>query len=212
MTDEADTVRRLLEPHAESLPCGRSLDDVLEQATQGRADRLDDHQRNCPHCRAALIELSTLWQPVRALAAEPVQAPAALASRVTHRVEQLVHDVWYTMQITDLGTMRVAARIVARIARDAAQHVPGVQAVLGRSSFGRIVRSVERASFLHRHPNAAVGVLGRTAAVDLAVAVRYGQPVHVVAREVQDRVRQQLRDAIGLQAITVNVTIDDVLY
>jgi hypothetical protein len=37
----------------------------------------------------------------------------------------------------------------------------------------------------HRHPHAAVGVLGRTAVVDLAVAVTYNHPAHEVARDIQ---------------------------
>ena len=57
---------------------------------------------------------------------------------------------------------------------------------------------------------AAVGVLGRTAVVDLAVAVTYGDPVHEVARDIQQRVIATLRDQIGLQTVVVNVTIDDI--
>ncbi|CAN5796290.1 hypothetical protein BH18ACT7_BH18ACT7_03610 [soil metagenome] len=100
---------------------------------------------------------------------------------------------------------------MARIARDAARQVPGVRVALGRSTASRLVRLVERASFSHRHPDAAVGVLGRTAAVELAVAVQYGEPVHDIAREVQQRVILQLRESIGLESVTVSVTVDDVM-
>ena len=54
-------------------------------------------------------------------------------------------------------------------------------------------------------------MLGRTAVVDLAVAVTYGTPAHEVAREIQQHVIATLRDHIGLQAVAVNVTVDDVL-
>jgi len=54
-------------------------------------------------------------------------------------------------------------------------------------------------------------VLGRTAVVDLAVAVSYGDPVHQIARDVQRHVIAALRDQAGLRNVTVNVTVDDIL-
>jgi uncharacterized alkaline shock family protein YloU len=70
---------------------------------------------------------------------------------------------------------------------------------------------VERATLRHRHPNAAVGVLGRTAVVDLAIAVQYGDRVDAVARAVQRRAVAELRRKVGLRDVTVNVTVDDVI-
>jgi uncharacterized alkaline shock family protein YloU len=69
---------------------------------------------------------------------------------------------------------------------------------------------VERATLRHRHPNAAVGVLGRTAVVDLAIAVEYGDALDAVAREVQQRAIAELRGKVGLRDVTVNVTVDDI--
>lgn len=56
-----------------------------------------------------------------------------------------------------------------------------------------------------------MGVLGRTAVVDLAVAVTYGDPVHEVARDIQQHVIAALRDHVGLQTVAVDVIFDDVL-
>jgi uncharacterized alkaline shock family protein YloU len=70
---------------------------------------------------------------------------------------------------------------------------------------------VERATLRHRHPNAAVGVLGRTAVVDLAIAVDYGDQLDAVAREVQRRAVAELRSQVGLRDVTLNVTVDDVI-
>jgi uncharacterized alkaline shock family protein YloU len=145
------------------------------------------------------------------MAASPVAAPAGLTAAVMRQIRVLVRDVWYTLQTTDLGTIRIAARIVAAVARDSARMVPGVRVVLGRSSHGQLAALAEQASLGHRHPYAAVGVLGRTAVVDLAVAVTYGDPVHAVARNIQHHVIAALRDSIGLQTVVVNVTVDDVL-
>ncbi len=209
--DRSFPVSHLLVAPDSTLPCGHGVDDILTQVAGGRARELDRHQQDCSHCQAALSELATVWQPVQELAAQRILAPIELAARVMSEVHRLVQDVWYTLQLTDLGTVKVAARVVARIARDAARQVPGVRVALGKRSHGSIVHLVEWATHRHRHPHAAVGVLGRTAAVDLAVAVQYGDSLVDVATEVQQRVTQQLRATIGLQSVTVNVTVDDVI-
>lgn len=210
-SSSADDISALLAAEDSTLPCSRSIDELLEQAADGRGDDLDPHQQRCVHCQSALRELTRIWQPVRTLAAEPVAAPTDLLRTVLARVHRLVDNVWYTLHVTDIGAVSVAARIVARIARDTARAVPGVHAALGRSTLDhRLARLVESATRRHRNPNAAVGVLGRTAAVDLAVAVTYGQHIPDVAAEIQRRVTRELRDTIGLQDVTINITVDDV--
>jgi uncharacterized alkaline shock family protein YloU len=189
-----------------TLPCGADVDLLLEQVADGRAADLDAHQRECVHCRAAIAEFTAVWRPVTELAASPVPAPPGLTAAVMSQIRVLVRDVWYTLQTTELGAIRITARIVAALARDSARMVPGVRVALGRST-----AIDERATLQHRHPHAAVGVLGRTAVVDLAVAVTYEAPVHQVARDIQQHVIATLRDNIGLKTVTVNVTVDDIL-
>jgi uncharacterized alkaline shock family protein YloU len=63
---------------------------------------------------------------------------------------------------------------------------------------------VARATSGHLHPHAAVGVLGRTAVIDLALAVSYGEPVQDIAHEVQRRVLAELTENVGLQSVTVD--------
>ena len=196
---------------AVTLPCGADVDPVLEQVDDGHAADWDAHQRDCVHCQAAIAEFAALWAPVIDTAARPVPAPPGLTAEVMSQIRILVRDVWYTLQTTDLGVIRVAARIVAALARDSARMVPGVRVALGRSTNSAIAVPAERATFQHRHPHAAVGVLGRTAVVDLAVAVTYGDPVHEIARDIQQHVTSALRDHIGLQTVAVNVIVDDVL-
>jgi len=201
--------RRLLS--AAALPCGADVDLLLEQAAVGRGRDLDVHQRECVHCQAALGEFTALWEPVSELAAAPVPIPPGLAATVMSQIRALVRDVWYTLEITEIGVIRIAARIVATLARDSARMVPGVRVALGRSTEGKTASLAEKATFGHRHPNAAVGILGRTAVVDLAVAVTYRDPVHEVARDIQRHVTATLRDQVGLRSVTVNVTVDDIL-
>ena len=194
-----------------ALACGVDVDLLLEQVADGRGADVDAHQLQCVHCQAAITEFTAIWEPVGELASTPVPAPPGLTTAVMSHIRVLVRDVWYTLQTTDLGAIRVAARITAALARDAARMVPGVRVALGRSSHGRLAALTERASLGHRHPHAAVGVLGRTAVVDLAVAVSYGDPVLDVAHDIQRQVIASLRDQLGLKTVTVNVTVDDIL-
>jgi uncharacterized alkaline shock family protein YloU len=196
---------------ATSLPCGADVDLLLEQAAQGLGADWDAHQQGCVHCQAALGEFTSLWGSVAELAAAPVSAPPGLVAAVMSQVRRLVHDIWYTLEINEIGVVRIAARIVAALARDSARTIPGVRVALGRSTHGKAATLAEKATFGHRHPHAAVGVLGRTAVVDLAVAVGYGDPAHHVAREIQRQVTDTLRDQVGLRDVMVNVTIDDVV-
>ena len=206
---DGPAVRQLLD--AVTLPCGTEVDPLIEQVADGHAADLDAHQRDCVHCQAAIAEFAALWARVAETAASPVAAPPGLTSAVMTRIRVLVRDVWYTLLTTDLGTIRIAARIVAALARDSARMVPGVRVALGRSTHSKLAALAEQASLGHRHPHAAVGILGRTAVVDLAVAVTYGDPVHAVARDIQRHVIATLRDSIGLQAVVVNVLVDVVL-
>jgi uncharacterized alkaline shock family protein YloU len=196
---------------ATSLPCGAEVDLLLEQAADGHGAEWDAHQQFCVHCQAALGEFTALWEPVAELAAAPVPAPPGLVAAVMSQVRRLVHDVWYTLEVTEIGVVRIAARIVAALARDSARMIPGVQVALGRSTHGKVAALAERATLGHQHPHAAVGVLGRTAVVDLAVAVGYGTPAHEVAREIQRHVTDTLREQVGLRDVAVNVIIDDIL-
>ena len=192
------------------LACGADVDPLLEQVADGSGGQLNAHQRDCVHCRAAIGEFTALWDPVRELAATPVPAPAELTATVIRRIRRLVHDVGYTLQITDGGAIRIAACIVAVLARDSARLVPGVRVAFGRSSH-RTLGAFAGDGPLGQRPAAAAGVLGRTAVVDLAVAVNYGMPVQDVARDIQRQVIAALHHGLGLQNVTVNVTVDDVL-
>lgn len=61
MTDPdqpARHVRQLLSGTTRRLACGAEVDGLLEQAADGHAGQLTDHQRHCLHCPAALQEFA----------------------------------------------------------------------------------------------------------------------------------------------------------
>lgn len=188
-----------------NLTCGADIDTLLEQVADGRGGQLTGHQQGCLYCQAAIGELTALWDPVRELAAVPVPPPPGLTAAVISQIRRVVRDVGYSLQITDGGAIRIAARVVAALARESASRVPGVCLALGRTArAGNTLPGQPRA-------RTAAGVLGHTAVVDLAVAVNHDRPVHDVARNIQRQVAAALRNDLGLQAVTVNVTIDDIL-
>jgi uncharacterized alkaline shock family protein YloU len=197
--------------NAGSLTCGADVDTLLEQVADGHARQLTDHQRDCVHCRAAIGELDALWSPVRELAAAPVPSPPGLATAVIGRIRRLVRDVGYTLEMTDGGAIRIAARIVAALAGDSASRVPGVRLALGRTTHGALSEFAQDIMPAKRRADTAAGILGRTAVVDLTVAVNYDRPVHHVARDIQKQVVAALRNDLGLRAATVNVVIADIL-
>lgn len=83
------------QPVDERLACGAAFGDLVDQvADDAPADH--EHQSGCPHCRAALAELRSLWEATRRLAAEQVHAPEALDDAVLRRVrrEKFVRDAY----------------------------------------------------------------------------------------------------------------------
>ena len=129
---------------AVTLPCGADVDLLLEQVADGRGADRDAHQQQCVHCQAALSEFTALWAPVAELAAAPVPAPARPGRGGDEPDPLLVRDIWYTLEITEIGAIRIAARIVAALARDCARMVPGVRVAFGRSTQARSPRSPRR--------------------------------------------------------------------
>ncbi len=204
-------VELLLSSSVSQLACGAEVDELLEQAADGRAGQLTAHQRDCVHCQAALHEFARIWEPVRRQAAVPVLVPAALRAAVTAQIRRLTADIWYTLDSRSGGIIRIAARVIAVIAREAAGQVPGVKVAFGQSTQPAAAGTARAATLGHRHPDSAAGVLGRAAVVNLAIAAQYGQPLDHIARQVQRRAITELRAKTDLRDITVNVTVDDVL-
>lgn len=195
----------------EQLPCGRSWDSLLEQVADGRSGPLDQHQLTCTHCQAALAELRRVWAPVRHLAAEPVHAPRTLLSKVMEQVRAAARQSWHTLIPSDQGSTRVAARVIAMLARLAAARVPGVRVALGRTTEPRAARRAAAATDLHDASGSAVGVAGGSTVVELALAAQYDAPLHELAERVRAAVVDDLTRLAGLQNVQVDVTIDDVL-
>ena len=71
------------------LPCGTDLDALVAQVADGVQGDLA-HQATCPHCQAALAQLSELWELVDRLARERVEAPERIDAVAMGRIRRAV--------------------------------------------------------------------------------------------------------------------------
>lgn len=192
------------------LPCGRSWAALLDQLDDQPPGPIDDHRGSCPHCRAASAEIERYRQSLAAVVGEAVTAPAGLTERVMRRVRDAARDGWYSVIAGDHGSTRIAARVIATLARQAAARVPGVAVALGRTTEPSAAARQQQATEEHRAPGTAVGVFGGTAVIDLALAAEYGTDLPRVAGRVRRAVIRDVQELAGLDAVQVNVSIDDI--
>ena len=193
-----------------ALPCGRFADDLLNQVADGAPPQDPRHQRTCPHCRATLAELETLWEPVREVAAEEVRAPNDLLANVMHRVRDLLEHGWFAVVSTTRGDTRIAARVLGALARLAAEEVPGVSVALGGGRTGDSVTASELASRASEVAT-TVGAAGTHVVIDVDVVVQMGSPIPRVSSQVHQLIVQRIAALTGLTTHEVNVTIVDVV-
>jgi uncharacterized alkaline shock family protein YloU len=185
---------------AERLACGRPAGELLDQVAEGDPRPRDAHQRGCVHCQAALAEYDRLWGPVRELAAERVDAPASVTDTALGRIRGAVEHADYAVLPGDRGRTRIAARVVVAAARDAAEAVPGVRVAIGRQLGGG-----------GAPVDVAVGVAGRSAAVEIVLAASYGIDLMALGERVRSEVTTRIRRLTDLEPVDVTVIIDDVL-
>lgn len=197
---------------ADQLPCGAQLGAILDQVARGLEWRRDLHQRSCPFCQAALEESTTAWDPVRALAAEGVVPPEGLVESILRRLRGLAQVGWLTLPAAGAGITKVAVRVVAALAEEVADKVPGVSRV--GSSFGRVMEALrdprssaddKRDGSEEQRPSA-----GREVGVDLRLATVYGAPIFEIAEEIRRAVRGEVAAGTGADAVEVNLEITDV--
>jgi uncharacterized alkaline shock family protein YloU len=188
---------------ADRLPCGVPVDDLLSQVADSTAPRDPEHQRTCRHCRATLAELTALWGPMHDLARQDVRAPEKLLDTVMARVRELPRSTWHAILPSDHdgegggGQTRVAARVVAAVARLAAQSVPHVTLAVGG---GRTT-----------HPSGTdVAVAGSHVVIDVQLVVDHGTRIHEIARQVRAQITRHITAHTGLTAAEVNINITDV--
>jgi uncharacterized alkaline shock family protein YloU len=105
---------------------------------------------------------------------------------------------------TSRGETTIASGVVAKIARQAAREVDGVELAGSsglRGFLGRILPGPTA-------PGAGAELASRRSAVDLHVCVAWPRPVATVTEEVRHHVRAKVQELTGYEVTDVDITID----
>ncbi len=181
------------------LACGVPFEEILDQIADHRPPRDPNHQATCPTCRATLVELGKTWAAVEGLVAEQVRAPAGLLRAVMDRIQELSSHPWHAVITTPDGETKIAARVVAALARLAAQDVPQVSLALGSGNTGNTGEAATD-----------IGVSGTHVVVDVDVVVEMGADIPRLADQIRARISHDISHQAGLTATEVNINIVDV--
>ncbi|MDA2803317.1 anti-sigma factor [Nocardiopsis suaedae] len=128
---------------ADLLPCGTSLDALLDHLRGGRPTA---HERACPHCTAAAEELRILTAARDEAEQDLPAAPPGLADRVMRTVRAEGRSSGYIAlpgspgPAGERGWTRIRTEAVAALFRAACDTVPG--AVVGRCRFSEAPEGV----------------------------------------------------------------------
>jgi len=108
----------------------------------------------------------------------------------------------------DMGTIKIADDVVAKVAGMAALETPGIAAMSGGLSEG----FAKRLSGKNVQKGVTVEVGQREAAIDLRIIVLYETPIHEVCRMLQQNVREAVETLTGLKVVEVNVKVEGVAF
>ncbi|MGF1470158.1 MAG: Asp23/Gls24 family envelope stress response protein [Rubrobacteraceae bacterium] len=116
---------------------------------------------------------------------------------------------------TDRGTTIIETPVVSQVAGIAAQEVQGVQmGGSGSRAVGGLLESVTGGPGGGQQSTrgVVVEVGDEEAAVDLDMAVEYGNSVPQISEAVRRNVINRIENLVGLRVTEVNITVNDVLF
>ncbi|MFJ9348316.1 hypothetical protein [Streptomyces sp. NPDC101237] len=176
-------------PGDQSLPCGRLLSRVWEQARDD-APEADPHTLTCPYCREAVEGLATVDAATRVLRATDPPGLRALADRVMAAVRAEAR-LGRLLRLADPDRdLRIAESAAAKILRRAADTVPGT-----RAAACRLAPAGE----------------GLNVLVTMTVAAALGRPLPETVQRVRRAVLRSATEELGLAVTAVDITVVDVL-
>ncbi|GAA4796491.1 hypothetical protein GCM10023200_35730 [Actinomycetospora chlora] len=206
MTQER-SAHDVVAPTEGQLACGRDAEALVAQVADGRADRLDDHQRDCPYCQAALAEFDRLWAPVRAVSAHRPRVPEGLLDEALRSIRGVAADPEFGSIPDARGRTRVSSRVVIALARHLASRVPGVRVAL--SSLLASGSGPETTLADGPGPEVVAGVAGESTVVAITLAADYGQDLVALGTRIRAVVADGIRATTGLEPVAVIVHVDD---
>ncbi len=106
-------------------------------------------------------------------------------------------------EIAEVGTVKIADDVVARIAALAALEVDGVSAMAGNYTSDKL----EKVSRNNLSKGAKVVVGQNEVKVDLALMMAYGFNIPATCQQAQTRVKASIENMTGLEVTDVNIRI-----
>lgn len=112
---------------------------------------------------------------------------------------------------SERGTTRIDDQVVAKVAGIAAQEVNGVR--MGGGATSRAISGVvERVTGPSATQGVSVEVGQVEAAVDLTMAILYGESIPQVVESVRSNVIKRIETLVGLHVTEVNIVVGDVYF
>ncbi|SDG69537.1 Asp23/Gls24 family envelope stress response protein [Pseudonocardia oroxyli] len=167
----------------EPLACGRDAAQVWDHAVAGT---LDEHERTCPHCRAAAADALGLDGVVHRFAAQRPTPPPTVLDAVLGSVRDLVAAELRPQDLIPLDSPEGPARLARPAAARVLRHlVDGMEGVRARSC--------------------RVGTTG----VTMTVTARFGVDLASVTARVRQMVVAAAEQTLGLPVGRVDITVVD---
>lgn len=182
---------------AHDLPCGRHVEDVLDELDNGA---LSGHTLSCAHCTTARHGIEALNEATRILLDDPAEPESGLFDRVMNAVRvEIRHSESITLP-TGRDHADISIRAVASLLRFAADTVPGARARHCRLEL--IPPDPDSRSDLGVGAAPAVRI-------DMSLTVRYGTALEPLLEQVRAQLVAAMAGHIGLDARTINLDVVD---
>ncbi|GEM_PF-1069963 len=134
----------------------------------------------------------------RKRAAEPTPPPDERAREPDEARERAVNEL-----VSDLGKITFTEGVLTALVHQAVSQVEGLGEVKGKLS--EIV-----GIFGGRQKGIQVELRPEGVHVSLSITVRYGKPIHEVARTIQERVKEEVERMTGLPISGVDIYVQDI--
>lgn len=174
----------------EPLACGRDAAVVWDHAEEGT---LDEHERSCPHCAAAIADQRRLDGLVHRMAAQRLEPPPSVLDRVMGavRAELRPHDV--LVLPSPHGPARLSRAAAAAVLRHVVDGMDGM-----------------RARSCRIEQDEAAGGAAGSARIALGVVARFGVDLASVTARVRQMVLAAGEQALGVPVERVDIEVVDV--
>jgi uncharacterized alkaline shock family protein YloU len=189
----------------EMLACGRDPAAAWDHAVAGT---LDEHERTCPHCRAAAADALGLAGLVRPLAAERPEPPPTVLEAVLGSVRDLVAAELRPQDLLPLDSPAGPARLSRPAAARVLRHlVDGMDGLRARSC--RVDAETELAeSTISPETELAESTIS-TVRVTITVTARFGVDLASVTARVRQMIVAAAEQTLGLAVSRVDITVVD---